>query len=508
MLGHRQLNTEDYLAILRRRWWVILLCAVAGAVGTYQYSRKLPNLYTSQTLVMIEMPRVPENYVKPVVTEQFDRRLGTMREEILSRSHLEPIIDRLGLFKEARGRVPIEDLVERLRKPISIKPVRSVLESTNVLPGFYIAFTAESPQVAQQVCTELASAFMQENLRLREQRAMDTKDFLRDELKEAKHKLDEQDSRLADFKRQYLGQLPDQEQTNLHILTGLNTQLQGVTQELSRSFEDKAHAESLLAQQNVAWEWSKAGTNPQTLEQQLTALQSQLVTLEGRYTSRHPDVIKMRNDIEQLKKKLAAARVVENDKPADAQKAALAEPPHIQQLRNQIYHYERTIAEKTQEKAKVEEQIKLYQSRIQMSPLIEQKYKDLTRDYTTALTFYNELLTKKTQADMATNLEHRQEGEQFRVMDPPNLPQKPSYPDRQLYAGGGLGGGLALGLAFTMLLEARDKSIRTERDVLVFLNLPTLAMLPAVGRGSGIKKYFAERARQQRLAQPEASPEA
>jgi polysaccharide chain length determinant protein (PEP-CTERM system associated) len=497
MLGHRQLNTEDYMAMLRRRLWLILLCGVLGAVGVYLYSLRLPNVYTSDTLVMVEMPNVAENYVKPLVSsEQFDQRLGTMREQILSRSVLEPIIKHLGLFKEEVGGVPMEDLVERLRKGITVKAVRSGVENSNVVTGFHISFTANDPRLAQQVCSEIIAVFTEENFHLRENRSTNTKDFLKDELQEAKLSLDAQEAKLTEFKRQYLGQLPGQEQTNLSILLGLNTQLQGGAQELNRAYQDKLRAESLLAQQIEAWELSKTGTNPQTLEQQLTNLQSELVTLEGRYTKSHPDVIKKRNDIEQLKRKIAVGSAAGKSKPGveNTQKTDVSEPPHIQRLRDEIYSYQRIIDEKTQQKAKVEGDIQLYRSRVQMSPLVEQKYRDLSRGYETAVNFYNDLLSKKTQAEMASNLEHRQQNEQFRVMDPPNLPQSPSYPDRQLFAAGGLAGGLGVGLVFALLLEMRDTSIRTEQDVELFLRLPTLALVPSVGPANG-KEGFWKRAK-------------
>jgi polysaccharide chain length determinant protein (PEP-CTERM system associated) len=499
MLGHRQLKPEDYLAMLRRHLWVILLCAVLGAAGTYYYSWKLPNFYTSDTLIMVELPNVPENYVKPLVsTEQFDQRLGTMREQILSRSAIQPIIEHLGLYKEEVGRVPMEELVERLRKAITIKSVRSVTESSNLVPGFHISFTASDPRLAQQVCSEITSVFTEENRHVREKRSVNTKDFLQTELQNARRTLDEQEAKLTDFKRQYLGQLPGQEQTNLNILWGLNTQLQAASQELNRAYQDKTHAESLLAQQIEAWELSKEGTNPQTLEQQLAILQSELVTLEGRYTSSHPDVVKKKNDIAQLTRKIAASSAGGKNKPAveNSQRTQASEPPTIQRFRNEIYSDQRVIDEKTQEKQNIEGQIQMYRSRVQMSPLVEQKYKDLSRDYQTAVNFYNDLLTRKTQAEMASNLEHRQENEQFRVLDPPNLPQSPSYPDRQLFAAGGLGGGLAVGLVFALLLEMRDRSIRTEEDVELFLRLPTLALIPSVGPANG-KEGFWKRAKKQ-----------
>jgi uncharacterized protein involved in exopolysaccharide biosynthesis len=139
------------------------------------------------------------------------------------------------------------------------------------------------------------------------------------------------------------------------------------------------------------------------------------------------------------------------------------------------------VKERAAEQQMLRQQIGLYQSRVQLSPKIEEEYKQLTRDYTTAQKFYDDLLQKKTQSEMATNLERRQQGEQFRVMDPPNLPETPTYPKRWQFAGFGFVGGFGLGLMAVVVLEFRDKVMRTERDVLHYLQLPTLALVPPVG---------------------------
>jgi uncharacterized protein involved in exopolysaccharide biosynthesis len=194
----------------------------------------------------------------------------------------------------------------------------------------------------------------------------------------------------------------------------------------------------------------------------------------------------LKTTIEQLKKKVRESAPAPKDKRAPkTQENSLPEPLQIQQLRNQIRSYQSAIQERTREQERLQGQIKLYQSRVQLSPAIEQQYRQVTRDYQTALDFYNDLLKKKNQSEMATNLERRQEGEQFKVMDPANLPEKPSFPNRPMFAAAGFGGGLALGLGLTLLLELRDKSLRTERDIQFFLRLPTLAMVPSVGNANG-----------------------
>jgi len=477
------MTIEDYVGILRRHLWVIVLPTLVFPLLAYLASLLLPEVYTSQTLVLVENQKVPEVFVRSVVTDQLNERLGTMTQQILSRSRLQPIIERMGLYQEDQGRkVPMEELVNRMRKAIVVNTIKPVVTSRQgELPGFTVSFNSDNPRTAQMVCQELVSMFIEENLKLRSQRAGDTTGFLQKQLEEAKRVMDEKDAQLRAFKQKYLGQLPGQEQANMNILMNLTTQLEAVTQLLTRTHQDKTYAESLLQQQIAAWEAAQAGNNPQTLETQLAALQNQLLTLEGRYKPEHPDVVRLKGDIEQLKKKIEESEAEPSAKAEE--KAAVAktiEPPQIQGLRNQIYQYEQTIKEKTRDQERIQESIKVYRSRVEISPLVEEQFKNITRDYATAQGFFDQLLRKKQDADMGKKMEDLNQAEQFRLVDPANLPETPSFPDRRLFAAGGLGGGLALGLGIVLLLELKDKSLRTERDIEALLHLPTLALVPAL----------------------------
>jgi polysaccharide chain length determinant protein (PEP-CTERM system associated) len=481
MLGDRELSLHDYLAIARRRVWWLVLPTVIVPILTFLASFMIPNRYTSQTTVLVDQQKVPDTFVKPVVTEDLNGRLATMQEQILSRTRLQPMIVRFGLFKSDQGKVPMEELVDRMRKLITVTPIRANETKRGDMPGFAISFTAENARLAQQVCTEITSMFVSENLKAREQSAVGTTDFLRSQLDEAKRKLDDQDSKLAQFKMKYNGQLPENEPTNLSMLATLNSQLEATTQMLARAQQDKTYSESLLAQQTAAWRASRTTANPDTLERQLTTLQSQLATLQSKYTDDHPDIIKLKREIAKLKKDLSENASASEVLSKDANKAGLNQPPELQQLRLQIHQLESVVKERSSEQQRLRQQIGLYQSRVQLSPKVEEEYKQLTRDYTTAQKFFDDLLNKMTQSEMATNLERRQQGEQFRVIDPPNLPETPTYPKRWQFAAFGVLEGLGFGLAAVVILEYRDKVVRTERDIEYYLKLPTLAIVPPVG---------------------------
>lgn len=476
MSSHRQLVLRDYLGILRRRAAVLITPALVLAVGAYSASLILKNQYTATTTVLVEQQRVPDDFVRPVVTEDLAERLATMQEQILSRTRLEPMIQRFGLYKESRH-LPMEDLLERMRKSINVTSIRGDARGRNSVTGFAISFTSEDPRLAQRVCTEIASMFMEENLRVREQRAQNTTDFLSKQLHDAKTALDEQDRRLAEFKTRYMGQLPEQQQQNLALLSGYVTQLEATTQALNRAQQDKSYTEAMLAQQTAAWNARQSqDANPQAVEQQLATAQAQVIALQARYTDDHPDVIKAKSNVAQMRKKLEASKTpVVQPPPADS--PAGAAPADVLQLRNQVHSLEAVVKQRQADQKRLQDQVHTMQARLNLTPVVEEQYKNLTRDYQTALTFYNELLAKKAQSEMATDLERQQQGERFKIVDPANLPEKPVSPNRPLIAFGGFALGGAVGLGVTMFLEIRRRPLRTVEDVEFYLELPVLAGL-------------------------------
>jgi polysaccharide chain length determinant protein (PEP-CTERM system associated) len=489
----RQLTPEDVIAILRRRWLLLAGLAVVGGGLGYGAARILPKRFTSETAVLVEQPAVGGDYVKPVITQNTNQRLASMREEILSRSRLDPVVRKFGLYTDESNHAPIEPVIAGLQKAIVVTPIEPMAETgSQGLPGFTVSVTYGDPELAQQICSTITSMFMEENSRLRQAQGEQTTQFFGQQLEEAKGKLDEQNAKLADFKRRYLGSLPDEEQTNLNVLTGLNSQLEATTQALTSAQQDKSFAETELSQAMAAWQANQNGQNPDTLETQLSALQNQLATLRSRgYTDEYPDVVNVKNDIQNLQKKIAESAqssaqgtATGTDKPSTR---TPTEPSQIQALRTQIHQYDQLIQERTAAEEDIQGQIKLYQSRVQSSPAIEQEYKALTLDYQTSLDFYNDLLRKRDQSAMATDLEKGQEGEQFEVLDAANLPTSPSFPKQPLFVMGGLGGGLGLGLAICLLIELMDTSLRTEKDVEKLLRLPVLAVVPAITVASAKK---------------------
>ncbi len=492
MIENRELTVDDYLAMLRRRAWVIVIPALVAPFLGYAVSYAFAPKFTSSATILVEGQKVPENMVQPVVSQDLTARVATLQQQVLSQSQLQPMVEKLFPAKSPAEQAAI---IDEIRASLSLQPVTtdfSQIGTTTVkkkpggsspVPGFTVNYTSSNAREAQQICNELTSLIVSENLKEVAEVANGTSEVLNRGIEDAKRNLDELDSKLAGFKKQYVGQLPGDEESNLKILMGLNSQLESNTQTLNRAQQDKAYTESMLSQQLAAWKSSQSSTNPQTLEKQLSDLQSQLIDLKARYTDDHPDVVKAKADIAEVKKKLA-----EIDKSAAAEapdattdKASASEPAEIKQMRLQIHQYTDLIAAATRDQKRLQDEIAQYQGRVSLSPAIEEQYKQLTRDYDNAQRSYQDLLTKKSTNDLTIKMNNQSVGERMFPLNPASLPDSPSFPNRLLFTAGGLGVGLAIGFALAMWFEFRDKSIRTEADAEAVLQLPMLVAVPWVG---------------------------
>jgi uncharacterized protein involved in exopolysaccharide biosynthesis len=493
MSENRELTMDDYLAMLRRRLKVILIPALLAPLAGFAVSYAFSPKFTSQSTVLVEGQKVPDSLVQSVITSDFTQRIQTLSQQVLSPSRLRPVIQNLALVKPEEENKLIEDIQHNM----TVEPVITSMSAAGIagakkkkasasdepVPGFNVSYSDSEPVRAQKICNAMALLIVDENLRSRAEAAKGTTDFLSRQVEDAKRAIDEQDSKLAAFKKQYMGQLPGDTDNNMRMLMSLNTQLDATTQTLGRAQQDKAYTESMLAQQTAAWKSSQSNTNPQTLEQQLNQLQAQLLQLQARYTGDHPDVIKTKADISEVQKKLkeinaAAAAATAAD---SSEKASAAEPPEIRQLRLQIHQYQGVIEQATVDQKRLQSQIGVYQSRTAMSPGVEEQYKLLTRDNDNAQAFYKDLLTKKSSAELGTSMENQQQGEQMHILVGAGLPDSPSFPNRPLFAAGGLGAGLAFGLIIGIFLEFSDKSIRTEKDAAAIMDLPLLISVPWLG---------------------------
>jgi polysaccharide chain length determinant protein (PEP-CTERM system associated) len=485
MMKNGTITVADAKRVLRKYWWILplatLTCGILGYVGT----RVLPKKYKSMTTVLVEQPVVPPDYVRPVVQEDLNHHLASMQAQVLSSSRLQPIIEKFNLYSDQKGLVSDAVLQNQLRNAIDVELMQPMIGSVNRQPpGFSISVTFDDPRRAQQICQEVTNMFMDENKKNREGKAEATTSFLGDQLVQAKAKLDEKDAKLAEFKRKYLGELPEEVQSNLNLLNGLNTQLEANTQAINRAQQDKALNEALLTQEEANWKATLAGggeQNTDTLESQLATLKEQLHDLLLRYKPDHPDVIKLRSQVEDLERRIAETPLTPaTPAPPSASAKTPREPAQLQQTRGRIKQDDLNTADLTRRQGQIQTQINTLQAKVQATPMVEEQFKELNRDYQTAQQVYDQLLKNQSDASIATKLEQQQESERFQTLDAPDFPSAPSFPKPLQFIGGGLGGGLVLGLGILYLIVMADQAIYSERDVELALKLPVLTVVPSL----------------------------
>jgi len=475
---------KHWSVLCRRRWWLALPAFLVFA-AVWAATWMLPAVYRSETLILVEQQKVPEQYVVSNVSADLQERLQSMTQQIVSRTRLLHIIDQLNLYPKQRAHLSTDELVEIMRKDIQIELVQS--PSKRELTAFKIAYLAANPPIAQKVTDQLSSLFIDENLRVRQQQAENTTDFLDSQLDDARQGLAAQEQRVKDFKIQHLGELPTQVESNVQILSGLQMRVQQETEALAHAKQQNVYLESLLSQYRSTRSEIGAGNptssqTPPALDQELARLRAQLADLSAHYTDRHPDVRKVKEQIakaEKIKQQMQADLASPTSEPtaASAYGDTLSPSPMVE-LQSQLKVNKLEIENRQRSIQQIQSQIEQYQGRLNTAPLREQQLTDLTRDYDQSRKNYEALLAKRDQSEMATNLEKRQQGQQFRILDPPNLPQKPFSPNRFKVALIGLVAGLVLGMTSLAGSEMLDDRIHTKEQLKKVVSAPVLTEIP------------------------------
>ncbi len=488
---------EDYWAIaLRRRWWILLplflVWAAAWGVG-----RLLPSTYESEALILVEQQKVPDQYVVPNVTANLQGRLQSMSQQILSRTRLQSTIDRFHLYPQPRGLNALlksGDPVERMREDIKIELVDAP-GRPGELTAFKMHYSAVSSELARQVNSELTTLFIDENLKAQTQLSENTTAFLEKELEDARVNMADQEAKVASFKAKHLGELPSQLESNVQILAGLQGQLQNTQRTLDAAKQQKLYLESLQQQYQSAQaslgsvSGDPNGASPQTLGQKLLELQLRLRDLQSKYTDEHPDIVALKEKIaktEELKKQNENA-IADNQKEPQAtngvdaasmEQVQRGSPSSMMQVQSQLKANELEISNDDRREKDLEAEISGYRARLNLTPETEQELTNISRGYEESKSNYDSLLQKQMQSQLATSLEHRQQGEQFRIIDPPSSPEKPSAPNRLAFSLGGLIAGFLLGLGLASVLELVDVRVRQEKDLEGIVPVRVLVGIP------------------------------
>lgn len=464
-------NIWDYIEILYKRIWYIIIPFTVSVGVAIALCYFLPKSYRSSTLILVEQQKVPENYVKSSVSSSIEDRLGTIREQIMSRTLLQKVIDEFKLYRdEAQKKMP-EEIIEEMRKHIGIK----VEKGKKNIDAFSISYEGEDPYSVMQVTNKLTSLFIEENLKSREEFVMGTTRFLDNELEGIKAELQKQEASLQEFKKRYMGALPEQMTANLQTLTRLQADMQATTDALARAEERKsaflAGKGTMVVRDNIII------ADPENAR--LTQMEREFADLKSRFTDKHPEVIQKKNEIDELKRNIMAANAGREKHPSGRSSMPVLSPAEVA-LQNQFEEINLEIGRLKARQKVLETQTSEYQARVENTPAREQQMLAIQRDYENTKGHYQSLLDKKLNARISENLEKRQQGEQFRIMDPANLPIKPYSPDQKKIMLFGLLSGLAAGAGLAYLREMVDTSFARPDELEAALQLPVLAAIPNI----------------------------
>lgn len=495
MIPGRTYAPSDFLAMASRYKWLLVIPPVIGLFCALVVSSRMPDEYQSDMLISIVPQRVPDSFVQSTVTMRIEERLDAISQQLKSRTGLESLIDEFNLYPDLRASRQIDDVVAVMRQEVQVE-----LEAPRRGPrgfepahAFRVRFRYTDPEVATRVVNKLGTLFVDRNVLERGALAEATDDFLQSQLREARTRLEAQEAKVEEFRKRHGNELPTQLESNMQAIQSSRTQLQALTESMARDRDRKLMLERLYNdaanEPAVVLPTPPAPTSGDptpavtgSVTQRLEAARANVARLELRLKPDHPDMRRARREMSDLEK-LAASEAAA---PEDARPVSVSTPDELarrerlRQMRAEIESLDRQLVFKQGTEERLNDTIALYQRRLEAVPGLESEWTALNRDYATLNQSYQTLLQKSEASRLAVNLEDRQIGEQFRVLDEARVPLRPVGPMRLQISLAGFGGGLVLGAALVLLLVLKDSSLRSEADVFQSLSLPVLATIPLV----------------------------
>ncbi len=506
-----QIKPEHILDILiRGKWLLVIPLCITLTIGITK-TLTSNKIYEASTLILIQPQRVPTNYVQSVVTDNVNQRISTMSQQILSRSNLERIINQFGLYDKQKG-MYLEDKIASMRKRIQIKLDRGRSSAKT----FSISYQGSDPDRVMRIANTLAAYYMDENLRVREAQAVGTSEFLDSELEKTRKNLEEREQRLAAYRTKYMGGLPDELDSNLKTLDRLQKQLSDKNMELREARNAKAMIETQISQSRemlvqpfedpfAVSDFEDYNTLVDSMnENNLKVAQARYDNLLLQYTEKHPDVVKLKKTIDKLTAIVEAERkAFKKKQQEELEKEKLQEEENSRlistdqsnmeftamQQGSQLQNIKKLIDTLQEDIKKIEEKMALYQQRVEDTPKRELELQSLKRDYANIQGVYHSLLDRKLEAELSVNMERKQKGEQFKILDHAQLPEKPISPNVKMLLLLSVASGLAIGGGILAAKEIIGFSIiRRDDQIENRLGLNVLAVIPVLKSSKDIMR--------------------
>ena len=489
----KKFDLDEYKKILLRRKWHVIIPFLVTLLATAVHILVTPRTYQASTLILVERQAVPENYVSPTVTAQLSDRIATIKQQVTSRTNLEALIEKYHLYRSkdpSKKEMILQEKVELMREKIAVQVHRGA--------AFSISFMYTDAEKVMRVANDLTANFIDENLRVREEQSVGTTRFLEGELARLESNLRKREAALTAYKQKHMGGMPDQLNSNFSMLKQLSDKVVSIERSL-----DEARTQKIMIQGQIsnlksmseaipADQGALFASDAETVgSPEIAQLEQQLQTLRLRYTENHPDVLKVKKMIERLQE--------QNQQPVADETAYPTEEAfpsgggdifagQVDALSFQMESLQQTIRGLQREKSEIEKQIAVLTQRIEETPQRQLELIELQRDYDIIKGQYDKLLSKKLQSQLAENMEMRQKGEQFRVIDRAKLPEKPFRPDIPKLLLAGLFAGLAAGFGLALGVEYLDQSFRNYHDLTEVLQIPVLAVIPKLQTAADMRR--------------------
>ncbi|MEJ2612592.1 MAG: lipopolysaccharide biosynthesis protein [Candidatus Thiodiazotropha sp.] len=473
------LGIGDYLAVLKRRKYQLIVPALIVLLISTAIALGLPSIYRSEATILIEQQEVPSDLVRSTVTSYAGERIQMISSRVMTTDNLGKIIRDYGLYKKEQKNTSISLLVKRLRDEISLEMIsadvldpRSGRASTATI-AFKLVFNDKNARVTQKVTNELVNLYLNENLKRRAQSALATSSFLGAEAEKLSQQIAALEAKLASFKEKNFNNLPELQQLNLTVMERNERELTNAKQQIQALQEKKIYLESELAQVSPKSDmYNSTGNRVMGSEDKLMALETEYVALATRYTDNHPRLIKMKGEIEALKAELG--------KKANNLKKRRPDNPAYLQLQTQLKSVNSELASMQEKSQQYQDKILEIEKRLVEGPQVEREYRNLSRDYDNAQAKYREIKAKELEAELAESLEHENKGERFSLIEPPQVPEKPFKPNRLAIFFLGFVFSLAVGFGHVIVREGIDQTVYGSKGIQSITKAPPLAVIPFI----------------------------
>ncbi len=465
------LEIGDYVDMLKRRKWSLVLPAILVVVLAGAVALLLPSIYKSTATILIEAQDIPADFVMTTVTGYAEQRIQSTQQRIMSSTKLMEIVNRFNLYRENLDRWTTEEVVDKMREDIHLDLIsadtidRRTGRATAATIAFTLSYEGKQASTVQRVTDTLVSLFLSENLQVRRRQTTETTAFLEEEAQRVKSQLDDLEKKISAFKEIHINSLPEMIQVNIRSLDNYQSSVERIDEQARMLKEREGYLETQLA---------SIPETENTEKQRLRQLELELVDLQTRFTEDYPDVKKMQREIAELEKRMAEKSVI-----PDNQKAAPDNTAYIT-LASQLSSTRAEIKSLIQQKADLQSKVDTYRLRIENTPKIEQEYNNLVLDRKNTQAKYEDLLRKTMEANVAMGLEKEQKGERFTLIDPARLPEKPYKPNRLAIILIGVVLGIGAGVGFAALREFSDQAIHNPEGLAQVSALPILVSIPDI----------------------------